>query len=66
MSEGEFKKRLKQRTQMAVVYSDEVKEWLNEARKEFPKLPTCNPNTADRINHSIECIEWALKWFGNQ
>jgi len=24
---------------------------------QFPKLPK-NPNTADRINHSIECLEW--------
>ena len=25
--------------------------------QQFPKLPK-DPNTADRINHSIECLEW--------
>ena len=42
-----------------------VKPMLDEAHKEFPKLPE-NPNTADRINHSIECLEWFMKWFSDQ
>jgi len=30
---------------------------LKQKLHQFPKLPK-NPNTADRINHSIECLEW--------
>jgi len=35
----------------------EVNALLDEAAKHFPKLPK-NPNSVDRIIHSIECLEW--------
>lgn len=63
-SEGVFEKRRQiyaQKFNKPILF----KEDIDDAKREFPKLPK-NPNVADRVNHSIECLEWALKWFGEQ
>lgn len=72
MNKGELVKKIRTFNESGMWGDDEyslsltdVKSVLDEANKEFPKLPK-NPNTADRINHSIECLEWVLKWFGGE
>ena len=66
MSKGELKKRIKEALPdwWEQTGGDNYIVWaLDEAETEFPKLSK-KANTADRILHSIECLEWVEKWFG--
>ena len=76
--EGELKKRISAVSDVITMTYDtypamyenkphlsDVNRILDEAKTGFPKLSK-KANTADRILHSIECLEWAKKWFGEQ
>ena len=71
MSEGKLKEFLRKRTRMAVVYSGEVNQLLDEAKANFPnqknkKYETISEASGfDWLLYEADIDVWFEKWFGN-
>jgi len=72
MTEGEFRRRIRQNSTFAIdvndweISSKDVLEWLKEARREFPKSHPFNDLDTQIGYEEEEINKWSKKWLGTE
>jgi hypothetical protein len=66
VGEGEFKKRIKENRDAlcAKAVMIAMKEWIQEAKQEFPKKSEYNSSENMHLHWHDLLDEWFVKWFG--
>ena len=61
VNEGELKKRIKEDQSAFYILKDDVTNWIDEVKQEFPTFEDCVTNE----EHDKRVEEWFVKWFGD-